>query len=182
MKGTSVKSMADMLAGKDRGVSQQELRKTVQVLQDVGLAKNDESASKMVLTASRAASGEGTISLKAVLTPEQYKKHMQKLARERRDEERTASAPKTGEEEPLSARDRMRGAQGRANAVGAKGAAAGSGARNAEHGASEEEGVRELRDSMRKQLDLQPKLVIPPPVKTKKDEDTNVPPSAMFQP
>lgn len=152
------REIAQALSGKGRGWSQSKYKQVVAALQDVGVAQHAKSASSMVLKASRNAQQE----LEGPhLTPEQIKARMKELARERREE---ANAEE--EAQQMGVLDRMRGAQGRANKVDK---AAQEGALlEALPDTSTGSTVRSVRDELRKDLGLQPKIALP---KRKNDVD-----------
>ena len=143
----SVEKMTEVLAGKDRaGWSQAKVKKAVQALQDVHVASGHQGASKMVLTASRQVQETSP-----KMSPEERKLFMQKLARERRsDANKEVEGGST-----MGVLDQMRGAMGRANKEGASGAVVKDGS------ASPAGDIRELRNEMRQQMHLAPKMVIP---------------------
>lgn len=136
------KDIAEAMSGKGRGWSQVKYKQVVAALQDVGVARTAKSASSMVLKASRNAQDafEGPR-----MSPEQLKAHMKNLARERRSEAETE-----GSESSMGVLDRMRGAMGTAN----KGESV-----PVEQGKT----VRETRELMRKDMALQPKIVVSKP-------------------
>lgn len=147
-----MEKVAKVLSGKDRaGWSTGKMKRAVQALQDVHVASTHQGASKMVLTASR------TAQEKRVLSPEQKKQYFQQLARQRRLEGNQEA--EQASQESMSVLDRMRGAAGRANK---RDTSFGSSTANAE--------IRGLREEMREQMKLAPKLVIPPP--QKRDDET----------
>ena len=152
--GESMEKVAKVLSGKDRaGWSAAKMKKAVQALQDVHVASAHQGASKMVLTASKNAQE------RRILSPEEKKKYFQQLARERRTEA-NQEAEQVMEGSSMSILDRMRGAAGRANKTSASGTA------STVNGGRED--IRGLREEMREQMKLAPKLVIPKP-----SEDTD---------
>jgi hypothetical protein len=154
LSGVTKKEIGDVLTGKDRaGWSSKNLKKAVEVLQDVGIASKKETASSMVMRVSQSAAGQGGVKLKEVLTATQYKRHMQEQSRERREEaEEEEKKKKSGS---VSVLDRMRGDMGRANkptdAAAAETAPAGT-------------NIRETREALREQIALRPSIVLPKPV------------------
>lgn len=95
------------------------------------------------------------------LTPEQIKARMKELARERREEANAEDA-----EHQMGILDRMRGAQGRANKIdkAAQEGALLEGLPETSTGST----VRSVREELRKDLGLQPKIALNKP---KKDVD-----------
>lgn len=163
MGDVSLEKIADVLSGTDRaGFSAGKMKHVVLALQDVGLASKKEGASRIVLTASRAAEAGSDY----VLTPEQVKARMKQLSQERRKE---ANEEEDGEkeEETTSILDRMRGAVGVANKRDR--------AKKAEPPTDEPpvKTVRQARDELRQQL--QPKIVVPPPKKPDAGKDDVLP-------
>lgn len=159
LSGVTHKEIGDVLTGKDRaGWSTKRLKQAVEVLQDVGIASKKETASSMVMRVSQSASGQGGVKLKEVLTSSQYKRHMQEQARERREEAETEEKEKG---ETVSVLDRMRGDMGRANKA-AKAAPP--------EDLSANGNIREMRETMRETLTLQPKVVLPKPKKSDESE------------
>lgn len=154
------REIAKAMSGEGKGWSPLKYKKVVAALQDVEVAQKAKSASAMVLKASRDAQQalEGPR-----LSPEQLKARMKVLARERRGE---ANAEETAAE-GTGVLDRMRGAMGRANKAERMTAQA----RLEEEAAMEvspESTVRGLRESLRKDLGMQPRIRLPKP---KKDTD-----------
>ncbi len=139
----NTKDIAKALTGESRGAwSQSRYKQVVAALQDAGLAQTAKSASSMVLKAARNAQEE----LEGPhLTPEQLKARFKVLARERRAE---AEAEEVGHKTGVL--DRMRGAQGRANKI-------------SENPLPEETTVRGVRDQLRQDLGLRPKIVLSKP-------------------
>ncbi len=152
----SIEKASEVLSGKNRaGWSTGKIKKTVQALQDVHVASAHQGASKMVLTATRNAQE------KTVMTPEQKAKYFKQLARERRLE---ANQEEQISNEPMGVLDRMRGGTGRANSVSAQ-----------TTGVTDKKGsIRGLRDEMREQMKLAPKMVIPPPSSTDSEKGFQV--------
>lgn len=154
------KDIAKVLAGESRaGWNQARLRDVVEALQEVGLAKGEKSASEMVLKASRNAQADANPGLSAGAV----KARMKNLARERRAE---AEGEATQGEASMSILDRARGAMGRANKVSTSPAEIEIGEDSANAT------VRKLRETMRQDMKLQPKLVIPKPEEKPFDKDT----------
>lgn len=151
----SVEKMADVLSGKDRaGWSQAKVKRAVQALQDVHVASAHQGAGQMVLTASREAQTK-----EPKMSAEERKLYMQKLARERRAEANAeAEGTTTGS---VGVLDGMRGAMGRANKQQGPAAATAKGV------PEDVGGARALREEMRQQLHLAPKMVVP---KSKMDD------------
>jgi hypothetical protein len=151
------REIAKAMSGEGKGWSQLKYKKVVAALQDVEVAQKAKSASAMVLKASRDAqpSLEGPR-----LTPEQLKARMKGLARERRGEANAEEAAAEG----TGVLDRMRGAMGRANKAERMTAQAHL---EEEAGAevSSEGTVRSLRESLRKDLGMQPRIRLPKPKK-----------------
>lgn len=149
------REIAQALSGKGRGWSASKYKQVVAALQDVGMAQQAKSASAMVLKASRNAQQELD---GPHFTPEQIKARMKQLARERRQE---ANAEESSDQ--MGILDRMRGAQGRANKID----------KAAQEGAllealpetSTGSTVRSIREELRKDLGLQPKIALPKPKK-----------------
>lgn len=140
--GKDHKEIAKVLSGEHRsGWRHSDLKNLVAVLQDVDLAKHAKSAGEMVLKASREAQAEANPGLSAGA----IKNRLKRIAREQRAE---AEAPT--ETEP-SILDNMRGAMGRANKV----------VRATPEGVSGNADIRKLRDEVRQEMKLQPKIVIP---------------------
>ena len=153
------KEIAQALSGKGRGWPASKYKQVVAALQDVGVAQHAKSASSMVLKASRNAQQELD---GPHLTPEQIKARMKVLARERR-EEANAEEENAGR---MGILDRMRGSQGRANKIDK---AAQEGALlDALPETSTGSTVRSIREELRKDLGLQPKIALPKP---KKEDD-----------
>ncbi len=147
--------IAKAMSGKEQGWTPLKYKKVVAALQDVEVAQKARSASAMVLKASRDAQAalEGP-----QLSPAQLKARMKELARERRAEAET-------EEGQLGVLDRMRGAMGRANKAERMTAQA----RLAEERASGTETqptVRALREALRKDMGLQPRIRLSKPKKS----------------
>lgn len=160
MASAANKDIAKVLAGESRaGWNQARLRDVVEALQEVGLAKGEKSASEMVLKASRNAQADANPGLSAGAV----KARLKGLARERRAEAEAEAMPG---ESSMSVLDRMRGAMGRANKV--------QGNQPAEAAAEDSANatVRKLRETMRQDMKLQPKLVIPKPPEKPFDKDT----------
>ncbi|MCC6563664.1 hypothetical protein IT087_02120 [Candidatus Uhrbacteria bacterium] len=155
------KDIAKALAGESRGGwSQSRYKQVVAALQDVGMAQKAKSASSMVLKAARNA--QQTLD-GPHLTPEQIKARLKELARERRSE---ANAEES--EAQMGVLDRMRGAQGRANKVDL---AAQEGALlESQNPFSETSSVRDVRDQLRKDLGMQPKIALNKPKNNVDDE------------
>jgi len=149
-----IEDIAKAMTGETRGRAgwtQGKLKNVVEALQDVGVAKSAKSASHMVLQASKNIE-------KPVEAPHmsanQLKARYKQMSRERREE---ANAEEDGQEH-LGVLDRARGAMGRANAA------------SVENPPLEEEaekdggnGVREAREQLRKNIELQPKIRVPKP-------------------
>ena len=134
-----------VMAGEHRaGWSQYKMRRVVEALQDVGVARKARSASQMVTQASRDAQLES-------------KDSMKKLACERRKEANTEELESTDRTGVL---DRMRGAIGVANKAGSGGATSQT---------DVDTGGR-TNPFDRKQMKLQSKLRIP---KETKEDDEN---------
>jgi hypothetical protein len=111
LENVSTKELTDVLTGKHQsGWSQAKLRNTVEAFQDLKLAREARSASAMVLTASREAQDTAATAARGNELLKSKMRHM--VARERGTAE---TEPETGAE-PVGVLDRMRGAQGRANA------------------------------------------------------------------
>ncbi len=144
--------IAKAMSGKEKAWTPLKYKKVVAALQDVEVAQKAKSASAMVLKASRDAQAalEGPH-----LSPEQLKVRMKELARERR-------AEADAEEEGLGVLDRMRGAMGRANKAERLTAQARLEEERAGATGSAST-VRELRESLRKDLGMQPKIRLPKP-------------------
>ncbi len=148
------REIAKAMSGDGKGWSQLKYKKVVAALQDVDVAQKAKSASAMVLKASREAQQalEGPR-----FTPEELKARMKMLARERR-----ADADAEEATEGSGILDRMRGAIGRANKVEQTTTTA----RLAEESKGEPEAertVRGLREELRKDLGLQPRMRLPKP-------------------
>jgi hypothetical protein len=146
--GKDHKEIAKVLAGDHRsGWRHSDLKNLVEALQDVKLAKSAKSAGEMVLMASRDAQLEANPGL----TSGAIKARLKRIAQEQRAE---AEAPVN--ERELSVLDRMRGAMGRANKVDR--------ANQSQSTAADEpanKGVRQMRDEIRQEMKLQPKIVLP---------------------
>ncbi len=159
--GVDTKDIAKALSGESRGSwSQSRYKQVVAALQDAGLAQTAKSASAMVLKASRNAQQELD---GPHLTPEQIKARLKDLARERRSEAETEEA-----EHQMGVLDRARGAQGRANKVDL--AAQEAALLESKLPASETSTVRKVREELRKDLGLQPRIALPKP-KNKVDDE-----------
>lgn len=138
--------IAKAMSGKQRaGWSPYKMRRVVEALQDVGVARKARTASQMVTQASRDAQSD-------------MKDRMQKLARDRRKE--ANAEPETTSESALGILDRMRGAMGRANKAGTGVSSSGVKASNGNKPKANPFG--------RKNIKLQPKLKLP-----KENEDKN---------
>lgn len=137
LSGISNEDIAEVMSGKHKsGWSQGKMRRVVEALQDVDVARKARSASQMVLQAARDAQGE-------------RKDRMQGLARERRKEANAEA--EAGESGPMSVLDRMRGAMGRANKKTIRTAPA----------AAEGNEQNQTPSLDRKKLKLQPKIKVP---------------------
>lgn len=160
LQNVSTKELTDVLTGKHQsGWSQAKLRNTVEAFQDLKVARAARSASAMVLTASReaqtaaAASAMGSELLKSKM------RHM--VARERG----TSEAESEASAEPVGVLDRMRGAQGRANATE-------RGAQRPSVATAPAGTIRELRERWREELGIQkPKIKLPPQTSAKRGGD-----------
>lgn len=176
MKGMDADKLAESLSGSKRStLSSQEMRHVVQALQDVDLAHSSQTAQKMVLTASNQAQDEMKAKVPAGLTPDQIKRKIREMNRERREEanaEEATVAAATTAEEPQGVLDRMRSDVAKANREDREqGTSAAKLGVKAPIGGS---AIRDLRD-WRQELTLQPKLQIP------KQKPPEPPPIAPFQ-
>lgn len=162
----SVKKIADVLSGKDRsGMKQHELRRVVEALQDVGVAKQAYGASHMVATASQEIQkGRGLGSLDP---------HGQKITSNNRDLRGISSPGSSPEPTQEEARrpgimERMRGVVGEMQKVNRDtidtSQALSSLQSNPEAHLSGQDqgGIGGLRRSMRQVLGLQEKKLPPP--------------------
>jgi hypothetical protein len=145
--GKDHKEIAKVLSGEHRsGWRHSDLKNLVEVLQDVKLAKASKSAGEMVLKASR----DAQLQANPGLTAGAIKARLKRIAKEQRAE---AEAPV--EEHEMSVLDRMRGAAGRANKVD----------RTSQVEAMPDEpankSIRKMREEIRQDLKLQPKIVPP---------------------
>lgn len=146
--GKDHKEIAKVLAGDHRsGWRHSDLKNLVEALQDVKLAKSAKSAGEMVLMASRDAQLEANPGL----TAGAIKARLKRIAQEQRAE---AEAPVN--ERELSVLDRMRGAMGRANKVDRANQSPSSAADEPAN-----KSVRQMRDEIRQEMKLQPKIVLP---------------------
>lgn len=142
--GKSHAEIAKVLSGEHRaGWRHSDLKNLVEVLQDVKIAKHAKSAGEMVLKASR----EAQLEANPGLTAGAIKARLKRIAREQREE---AEAP-VGEHE-MTVLDRMRGAMGRANKAGVSKTSVDEPANKS---------VRKMRDEIRQDMKLQPKVVLP---------------------
>ena len=106
LSGVKNEDIAEVMAGKhSAGWSPHKMRRVVEALQDVGVARKARSASQMVTQASRDAQSD-------------RKESMQKLARERRKEANAEAGEAAKGAGATGVLDRMRGAMGRANKAG----------------------------------------------------------------
>ncbi len=145
--GKENKEIAKVLAGEHRaGWRQNDLKNLVEALQEVKIAKHAKTAGEMVLKASRDAQLEANPGL----TAGAIKARLKRIAQEQRAE---ADAPT--EEHDMTVLDRMRGAMGRAN----KSDRAIPEPKSADE--STNASVRKMRDEIRRDLSLQPKIVLP---------------------
>jgi hypothetical protein len=146
--GKAHKEIAKVLAGDHRsGWRHSDLKNLVEALQDVKLAKSAKSAGEMVLMASR----DAQLQANPGLTAGAVKARLKRIAQEQRAE---AEAPV--DEHEMSVLDRMRGAAGRANKIDR--------ANQAQPVSSDEpanKSVRQMRDEIRQEMKLQPKIIIP---------------------
>lgn len=146
--GKEHREIAKVLSGEHRsGWRHSDLKNLVEALQEVKLAKHAKSAGEMVLMASR----EAQLEANPGLTAGAIKARLKRIAQEQRAE---AEAP--AEEHELSVLDRMRGAMGRANKVDRANQAQ---AVSADEPANKS--VRKLREEIRQEMKLQPKIVVP---------------------
>jgi hypothetical protein len=152
LNGMSTHDVTKILTGRDRaGLSPSDMKKMVSALQDVGVASSKEGAGSLVQRVARTVAGkEGGVTLKDTLTESAFKDRMRGLARERRDE--TEAEERANAENPsMGVLDRMRTANARANQSGSASASRAGG-----------QTIRETRDLLRRQLQLQPRMKIPP--------------------
>ena len=137
------KEISKALSGEGKGHwTQSRYKRVVAALQDAGLAMTDKSASSMVLKAARNAQQE-----LADLHPtlEQTKGRIKTSVQRRREEIAEENTAKNG-----GIMEQMRGAQRTANM-------------KPESSDSEESSVRGMRDQMKQDLGLKPKIVLPKP-------------------
>lgn len=160
VKGMDADKLAESLSGSKRNtLSSHEMRHVVQALQDVDLAHSSQTAQKMVLTASNQAQDEMT-KTPSGLTPDQIKRKIREMNRERREEANAeeATAAAATADEPQGVLDRMRSDVAKANREDREqGTSAAKLGVKAPIGGS---AIRDLRD-WRQELTLQPKLQIP---------------------
>ena len=150
-----IEDIAKAMTGETRGRAgwtQGKLKNVVEALQDVGVAKSAKSASHMVLQASK--NIEKSVVEVPHMSEAQLKARYKQVSRERREE---ANAEEDGEQH-LGVLDRARGAQGRANATGVEKAIS-----EAELEQGDAKTVRQTREELRKDLQLQPKIRINKP-------------------
>jgi len=145
--GKDHKEIAKVLTGEHRsGWRHSDLKNLVEALQEVKVAKHAKSAGEMVLMASR----DAQLKVNPGLTAGAVKNRLKRIAQEQRAE---AEAPV--DEHKMSVLDNMRGAAGRANKVGAR----------LTDPTSQQEpanaSVRKMRDEIRQEMNLQPKIVVP---------------------
>lgn len=146
--GKDHKEIAKVLSGEHRsGWHHSDLKNLVEALQEVKLAKHALTAREMVLQASKDAQLEANPGL----TAGAIKNRLKRIAREQREE---ANAAEVSSPEEMSVLDRMRGAMGRANKVERT-----SQATQMEEPANKS--VRKMREEIRQELKLQPKIVVP---------------------
>lgn len=146
--GKDHKEIAKVLSGEHRsGWRHSELKNLVEALQDVDLAKHAKSAGQMVLMASK----EAQIQASPGLTAGAIKSRLKRIAQEQRAE---AEAPKEHESSVL---DNMRGAMGRANKIDR----ANQQVQETPVEESANKSVRKLREDIRQEMGLRPKIVIP---------------------
>ncbi len=137
--GKDHKEIAKVLSGEHRsGWRHSEIKNLVEVLQDVKLAKHAKTAREMVLMASR----EAQVQASPGLTAGAVKNRLKRIAQEQRAEAEAAPG-----ESGSRILDNMRGAMGRAN--------------KASDQSSANEGVRKMREEIRQEMNLRPKLVLP---------------------
>lgn len=142
----SHEKIAEALSGKNKaGLRQGELKGIVEALQHAGAAPSARTASQMVLQASRDAQLEANPGL----TKQAIKARLKNIAREQREEANAEEASK----DSMGVLDRMRGDLGRANKSEAPFVE--------ETKAEGEQTIRQLRDSWRKSIELQPKIPMP---------------------
>ncbi len=154
----SVKKLSEVLSGKDRvGMKQHELRKAVEALQDVGVAKQVRTASQMVQTAAEEIQkGRGLGSLEP---GKRLLRNVNDLGAQRALEEQMMRSEGRGE--PVGILDKMRGVVGsmqRANkdGVGMTKAMEKLAANpEASVSAQDQGGIRGLRHSIRQALGIQ---------------------------
>ena len=142
------KEIAKVLTGEHRaGWRHSDLKNLVEALQDVKLARTAKTAREMVLTASR----DAQLKANPGLTAGAIKNRLKRIAQEQRAEAEAAPV----DEHDMSVLDRMRGAAGRANKM----------ERVASSATREDEpankSVRKMREEIRQEMNLQPKIVIP---------------------
>lgn len=139
----NTKEISKALSGEAKGHwTQSRFKRVVAALQDVGLAMTDKSASSMVLKAARTAQQE-----LADLHPtlEQTKGRIKTSVQRRREEIAEEERAKNG-----GIMEQMRGAQRTANL-------------KPEDADSEESTVRGMRDQLKQDMGLKPKIVLPKP-------------------
>ena len=148
--GKDHQEIAKVLSGEHRsGWRHSDLKSLVEVLQDVKLAKHAKSAGQMVLMASR----DAQLKANPGLTPTAIKNRLKRIAQEQRAEAEAEIIPK---EQESSVLDKMRGAMGRANKVDR--------ANQAQPAPGDEpanKSVRKMREEVRQEMKLQPKIVVP---------------------
>ncbi len=145
------KEIAKVLTGEHRaGWRHSDLKNLVEALQDVKLARTAKTAREMVLTASR----DAQLKANPGLTAGAIKNRLKRIAVEQRAEAEGGETTEAGSEN-MSVLDRMRGAAGRANKM----------ERVASSATREDEpankSVRKMREEIRQEMNLQPKIVIP---------------------
>ena len=154
----SVKKLSDVLSGKDRvGMKQGDLRRAVEALQDVGVAKEVRTASQMVQTAAQEIQkGNG---LRSLEPGKRLLKNVNDLGAQRQLEEQMMRSEGRGE--PVGIMEKVRGVVGamqRANkdGVGMTKAMEKLAANPEVHVAGDDQGgIRGLRHSIRQALGIQ---------------------------